>query len=298
MTLFKTRGEKAYDVFVYIFLTLLGLVMLFPFYVTFINSISPPTDFGRKLVNLWPSYIDIRPYQQLLGRCSGLLAAYRITLFVVIIGTGMNITLSLLSAVALANKKLPYRTIITGFIIFTMFFGGGMIPSYILMRYLGLLDNIWVYVFPGLIGMMNVFLMRNFIMGIPHEILESASIDGCTDIAMVWHIILPLSTACIATFSLFYAVGHWNNLSTAILYITKRDLFNLQAYLREILVSMANMRQDDTTMMELYGSGERKPVTESVRAANIMAATIPIVCVYPFLQKYFVKGIVIGSLKG
>ena len=296
----KTRGEKVYDIVVYIFLFLLGLIMLFPFYVTFINSISPPTDFGRKIINLWPSYVDLRPYMELLGRGSGLLAAYKVTLFVVVVGTSLNITLSLLAATCLANKKLPYRGIITTFILITMFFGGGMIPSYLLMRYLGLLNNIWVYIAPGLVGTWNVLLMRNFIMGIPGEILESASIDGCSDIEMVWYIILPLSVACIATFSLFYAVGHWNNLGIPLLYITsaRRDLYNLQMYLREILHDPRNMVQDEEQMRALYAEGGRRPVVESVRAANIMAATIPIVCVYPFLQKYFVKGIVIGSLKG
>ena len=293
-----TRGERIYNTVISIVLGLVGLIMLFPFYITLISSISPPSDFGRKILNLWPSAIDLRAYMSLLGRGSGLLAAYRVTLITVVVGTAMNIAVSLLAATALANKKLPYRGVITTIVLIPMFFGGGMIPHYLLNRYLGLLNSIWVYMIPSLISIYNVLLMRNFIMGIPGEILESASIDGCSDIGTVWHIILPLSAACIATFSLFYAVAHWNDLSTPLLYIRERTLYNLQMYLRELLLDARNMVQDPDTIAQLYQNNERRPVVESVKAANIMAATLPIIFVYPFIQKFFVKGVVVGSLKG
>jgi putative aldouronate transport system permease protein len=281
------------------FLGLLGLVMLFPFYITLISSVSPPADFGRKIVNLWPSAIDLHSYRSLLGRGSDLLAAYRVTLATVVVGTAMNILATLLAATALANKKLPYRGIITTIIVIPMFFNGGMIPHYLLTRYLGLINNIWVYMAPSLINIYNLLLMRNYIMNIPGEILESASIDGCSDIGAVWHIILPLSTACVATFSLFYAVAHWNDLSTPLLYVADRQIYNLQMYLREILLDARNMIQNPEVLAQLYepGSG-RRPVVESLKAANIMAATLPIIFVYPFIQKFFVKGVVAGSLKG
>jgi len=294
----RTRGEKAFDTVTFIVLLFVGIIMFFPFYVVLIHSISPSYDFGTKTLIIWPSWIDLTPYKSIIGTSTGLMQAYGITLFETSVGTLLNMVFTILCAVGLSNRKLPYRNGITMFMVVTMYFGPGMIPAYIMNKYLGLINNIWVYVLPGLMSVWNVFLMRNFIMGIPHEIIESASIDGCSEMRMIAVIIIPLATAAIATISLFYAVGHWNNLFSAIMYITDPRKYTLQAYLMTILQDARNMRFNEQEMAKIFEAGRRPPPSEALKAANIMAATIPIVCVYPFLQKYFVKGVVVGSLKG
>ena len=294
----RTRGERVFGIVNNGLLFVLGLVMLFPFYVTLINSIAPPIDFATKQIILWPSKLDVSAYKTILGHNSGLLDAYAITVFVTVVGTLLNVLFTVLGAAALSNKKLPYRPAITMFFVVSLYFGPGMIPAYLVNKYLGLINNIWVMIIPSLISTMNMLYLRNFFSKIPQEIIESASIDGCSDIAMVPRIILPLSTAAIATFSLFYAVGHWNDFFSCAMYTTDIKLQNLQVYLTNILQNERNMRLNPEELAKLYEEGRRPPPTETMKAANIMAATIPIICVYPFLQKYFVKGMVVGSLKG
>ena len=294
----RTRGEKAFAIVNNVALFVLGLVMIFPFYVTLVNSISPGIDFATKTIILWPSTVDLSAYKALVGVNTGLLNALTLTVGITVVGTLMNMFFTLLGAVALSNRNLPYRPAITMFFVLTLYFGPGMIPAYLVNKYLGLINNLWVMIVPGLISVMYMLYMRNFIAKIPHEIIESASIDGCSDIAMVPAIILPLSTAAIATFSLFYAVGHWNDFYSCAMYITDPKMHNLQVYLTNLLQDSRNMRLNPEELQKMYEAGRRPPPSETMKAANIMAATIPIVCVYPFLQKYFVKGMVVGSLKG
>lgn len=295
----RTTGEITFDTINFIILFIVGVIMLFPFYVVLIQSVAPARDFGTRNIILWPSRFTITSFRIIIGSASGIVQAYRVTLFATIVGTAANMLVSILCAVGLSNKNLPYRNTLTKLIVFTMFFGGGMIPSFMLIRHLGLLNNIWVYVMPGLMSVWNTLLLRNFFMGIPQEITESAQIDGCHELRMIWSIILPLSTAAIATISLFYAVGHWNNLGTPMMFIFEPRLNNLQAYLLTVLQDQRNMVFNPEQMAAFVEANQnRPPPTESLRAANIMAATIPIVLVYPFLQKYFVKGVVVGSLKG
>jgi len=293
-----TRGEKAFDIVNVIVLFVVGLIMLLPFYVVLIHSVTPSYDFGTKTLILWPSWFDLTSYRSIIGASTGLVQAYSVTIFATLVGTLLNMIVTLLASVGLSNKKLPYRNGLTMFMVITMYFGPGMIPAYMMNKYLGLINNIWVYIWPGLLSVWNMFLMRNFIMGIPHEIVESASIDGCSELRMIWAIIMPLSTAAIATISLFYAVSHWNDLFSAVMYITDPRKYSLQAYLMTILQDARNMVFNEREMAKLAEARLRPPPSEALKAANIMAATIPIVCVYPFLQKYFVKGVVVGSLKG
>lgn len=293
-----SKSERTFSVVNNILLIIIGLVMLLPFYITLINSVSPPVDFGTKVINLWPSKFDFSSYKVLLGKNTGLMDAYGVTIFVTVIGTVLNMLLTVLGAVGMSNKNLPYRNGITLFFVFTMYFGGGMIPSYLLTRYLGLINNIWVMIIPSMVSVMNMLYLRNFISQIPRELIESASIDGCSDMAMIWYIILPLSTAALATFSMFYAVGHWNDFYSCAVYITDSKKFNLQVYLMSILQDSRTMRMNAEEMSRLKEIGGRQPTSDGLKAANIMAATIPIICVYPFIQKYFAKGLMVGSLKG
>lgn len=294
----KSKGEKLFSFCVYFLLTLTGFIMIFPFYVTVIKSISPSIDFGTKVINLWPSKLDFSAFKAITGQGSGLIEAYAVTTWSTVVGTALNMFFTTLAAIALANKNLPYRKGITFFIVVTMYFGGGMIPTYLLVKNVGLINSLWVLVIPNLVYAAYVLYLRNFIMTIPVEILEAAKIDGLSDIGMIRIIILPLSGAAIATFSLFYAVGHWNDFYSGALYILDPNKYPLQVYLKEILQDTSAMRLNPDELRKLYESGNPPPPSEALKAANIIAATLPIVCVYPFLQKYFVKGMTMGSVKG
>lgn len=206
--------------------------------------------------------------------------------------------LTIITSFVLSKQTLPFKKSITLFMVFTMYFGGGMVPSYLVVRSLNLIDSLWALILPGAISTFNVLIMRNFIAGIPNEILESATIDGCSEIGLLPRMIIPLSIPSIATISLFYAVAHWNEFYGAILYINKPELRTLQVYLRDVLFDASMLGNDFKDMAVLFSEGRYNPPSEGVKAATIMATTIPILVVYPFIQKYFVKGITMGSLKG
>lgn len=293
------RRASPYTVVNYLIMLGVGLVTLFPFYITAVNSISPPEDFLFKEIILWPSKFDISYYQLILSGDSDLFLAYRTTILVTILGTAINMALTSITAFALAQRRMPYRLQITFFMVFTMFFGGGMIPAFLLVQNLGMLNTIWSMIIPGAISTGYVLLLRNFFMTIPAELSESAAIDGCSELRILIRIILPLSLPAMATFTLFYAVEHWNDFYSGMLYVSDYRLQPLQVYLRQVLYD-STIRADPETMQKLLGDGslKYKPPSDAMKAATVMAATIPIICVYPFLQKYFVKGMLMGSLKG
>jgi putative aldouronate transport system permease protein len=292
----RTRGEKVFNIFNHVFLVLLGLSTLFPFYITFINSISPPDDFIRKEIILWPSQFETGYYRFILGEGSAFIRSLKVTVFLTVAGTAVNVFFTSTTAYVLAQRKLPFRNQITLFMVFTMFFGGGMIPSYLLMRALGLMNSIPGLIISGLLSTGSVLYLRNFIMTIPIELQESAMIDGCSESKLLLKIILPLSLSALATFTLFYAVGQWNTFSGAVLYITDYKKQPLQVYLRQILYD-ASVEGDRNELRKLLEDGFEPPA-EALKATAIMCATLPILFVYPFLQKYFVKGMMVGSLKG
>jgi len=278
---------------------IIGIITLFPFYITIINSISPPEDFLFKEIILWPSRFETSYFQLILTRGSDLFNAYKVTLFVTIIGTLVNLVLTTMTSFVLAQRQLPFRSQITLFIVFTMFFHGGMIPSFLLIQGLHLTNTLWAMIIPGAIGTGYMLFLRNFFMTIPTELYESAHLDGCSEAHILTRIILPLSMPAIAAFTLFYAVDHWNDFYAGTIYIFDYKKQPLQVYLRMVLYD-ATVRGDPETMSRLMGDGELKyqPPSEAMRAATVIAATLPIIMTYPFLQKYFVKGMMMGSLKG
>lgn len=292
----KGLGDRIFDGINNTLLVFLGFSMLFPFYVVLINSISPPEDFRFKSIILFPSKIELAYYQTVFSVGSRIFQAFSVTLFITFVGTAVNMVLTLMGAYAMSQKKMPMRSGITLFIVFTMYFSGGMIPTYLVVKEIGLTNTLWAMIIPSAVSSGTLIFMRNFIMGIPAEIIESATIDGCSDLRVLLNIILPLSSAAIATFTLFYAVGHWNEFYAGVIYVTKQKLQPLQVYLRWVLYDATTT--NDFSEIERYLNDGIKPPTEALRAATIMAATLPIVLVYPFLQKYFVKGMIMGSLKG
>jgi len=295
----KRDGFSPFMTLIYIIMSLVGIITLFPFFITMVNSIAPPEDFIMKDIILWPSRFDLSYYKLILTSGSDIFAAYKVTLFVTVVGTAVNLVITAMTAFVLAQKKLPFRSQITVFIVFTMFFNGGMIPNFLLVQKLNLLNSLWAMILPGAISTMYMLFLRNFFMTIPTELYESAALDGCSEVNTLIRIILPLSLPALATFTLFYAVDHWNDFYSGMLYISDYKKQPLQVYLRQVLYD-ATVRADPETMQKLLGDGELKyePPSDAMKAATVISATLPIICTYPFLQKYFVKGMMMGSLKG
>ncbi len=217
---------------------------------------------------------------------------FLLTVFVVIVSTCLHVIITMLAAFPLSKKNLPGRTGMLIFVLITMLFGGGLIPFYILIRELGLRNNVLVYIIPSLVSGFNIMITKNFLISIPQSLEESAKIDGATDWRVLWSIVVPMSKPIISTIALWYAVGKWNDWMTGTLYITRKALLLLQNVLREMLVL-------NTLTPDLLGIGQSKnyQLIENVKMAVVIIATLPVLIVYPFVQKYFIKGVMLGSIK-
>jgi multiple sugar transport system permease protein/putative aldouronate transport system permease protein len=221
---------------------------------------------------------------------------YANTLFYTVFGTLINVSFTMCAAYALARKSLPARGFFTFLFTFTMLFSGGLIPNYILMKQLGIINTRWAMLLPGAISAYNLIVTRTFIQNsIPDELLEAAQIDGCGDARFFFEFVLPLSKAVVAVITLYYAVAHWNAYFNAFIYLSNRDLYPLQIFLREILV----MNQVSTDMViDPKMQEAMQGMADLLKYSLIVVSTAPILCIYPFLQRYFIKGVMIGSLKG
>ena len=283
----------------YIILLVMGVLcitMLYPFVNLIFQSISP--DWVITEANgmvLYPKSITFENYVYVLNY-PNTFNAYKNTIFITLMGTALALTVTSLGGYSLSKRDLPGRRWMTLFMILTMFIGGGMIPYFLVLKKIKLINTIWVLIIPGCCSTGNVFMMRNFFMVMPQELKESAYIDGAGEVRTFVSIVLPLSGAIIATMALFYGVGYWNTYESAIIYNNKAQNYTIQVVLKQMYAnSVAKSAQMNLDTIEQV----RSHVTnEGVRAATAVYATLPIVCVYPFLQKYFAKGVMIGSLKG
>jgi len=288
-------GDVVFSIIVYIILAVLTLIVLIPLLHVLAASFSAPAAVTAGRVGILPVDFSLRGYETVFNY-SSVITGYRNSLIYMTLGTSLNLTLTLITAYPLAKRDLPYRSAIMGFFAFCMFFNGGMIPNYILMRDLRLLNTIWAMVVPGAIGVTNMIIMRTFIQeNIPNELYEAADIDGCDEFKYLFRIVIPLSKASIAVITLFYAVGHWNAFFNAFLYLHNPNLRPLQIVLREILI------QNTINQNELLLEGEnfaQMGMAELLKYSLIIVASVPMLVLYPFIQKHFVKGVMIGSLKG
>ena len=296
----RTKGELIFDVFNVSFMIVFAITIIFPFWQQFTISISSVNESMADGFHFFTTQINLKAYHRILADKT-LLNAFYWTLIRVVAGTVLSLIITTMLAYPLSKKNLPFRNIITGFIVYTMFFSGGLIPTYFLVRDLGLIDTVWALILPGLVGAFNVLLIRNFFMSMPDSIEESARIDGASEMIILFKIMIPLSMPIMATVALWTAVGHWNAWFDVIIYINSRKITVLQIYLRRVLIEnqmafaglnseIKAVQKQDTMTMSF--------TPQSIKAAILMVTTLPIVIVYPFLQKYFVKGIMIGSLKG
>ena len=278
--------------FIVIFLT---LIVLYPLIYILSCSFSSANAVSTGQVVLWPVDLSVMGYQKVFENAR-VWTGYRNTILYTALGTLINVSMTLICAYPLSRRKLPYKGFFTFLFTFTMLFGGGMIPTYLVMRTLGILNSVWVMVIPGAIGVTQMIVTRTFIQStIPDDLLEASQIDGCNDIRFFFQFVLPLSKAVIAVIAMQYAIGHWNAYFNAFLYLTNSKLYPLQIFLREILIlSKIDMSEiaDPETAIAMQG------MADLLKYSLIVVATVPILCVYPFIQKYFVKGVMIGSLKG
>ena len=286
--------DKLYKIIIYLLVTIFAVACLYPFIYVLMMSVTPYQEYLSNPMRLFPTRLDFSAYKTLLG-FPLIYSGYRVTIFITLVGTAINIVLMCLTAYPLSKKDLKGRGFILGLIVFTMFFNGGMIPNFYLIRTLKLYNTIWALIIPGVLSAYNLILMKNFISQIPDSLEESAVIDGANEFVILWKIIVPLSKPAIATFIIFYAVGQWNTLFSAILYTSKRELWPLMLILREMVV-------EDSMMMAFSGNSaamdQEMTTIFTMKMAVIIITVLPILCIYPFMQKHFTKGIMMGSVKG
>ncbi|OBZ17209.1 MULTISPECIES: carbohydrate ABC transporter permease [Bacillales] len=285
-----TIGEKVWQAVVYFILIFLSLLCLLPFLYVVAVSVTPESEVLRRGIVIIPESFTFLAYKEVFIS-HGIGQAYKITLFRTIVGTVLNVFFTVIAAYPLSKKYLPGRSSFLLFIVFTMMFGGGLIPTYLLIRSLGLLDSPWVLIIPHLISAFNLVIIKGFFEQLPAEIEESARVDGASELQSLWRIVLPLSMPVLSTISLFYAVGHWNSYFDAIVYINDSNFMPLQVILRNILLNVATQSADS-----LANSGAVS--TFAVQMAAVVVTTVPILIVYPFMQKHFTKGVLLGSVKG
>lgn len=290
-----SAGSRVFDIWNFVFITFLCLTILFPMTYLFLLSFSNPSDVSLTSLIIWPKRIVLSNYKALF--------AYKFTwtglqtsLLRVALGTIIELTLCSITAYPLSKKGLPFRGVFTGLMVATMFISGGTIPRYLNIKNLGLIDTIWSLVLANAIPTYSMLIMRNFFMSIPAGLEESAAIDGAGYIKILTRIVIPCSKPIYATVALWSIVGHWNAWIDANMYIRTASLLPLQNILRTIIQAESITSGVSTLSGSQVDTSGVNP--ETLRAAAVMFTTIPIICTYPFLQKYFVKGILVGSLKG
>jgi putative aldouronate transport system permease protein len=280
--------ERLYRVVVYAALTLAALSVIFPLLYVVAVSLTP---YSEVLKNggfaIVPSKISLDTYATFLDD-SKIPRAYVVTIFITVVGTFVNLWVTTLMAYPLSKKNMPFRNALLLLIIFTMLFGGAIIPTYLIVKATGLIDTVWAMIIPGSVGTFYLLIMKTFFENMPESLDEAAKIDGASEIRILGQIVLPLSMPIMATVGLFYSVGHWNEFFQAIIYISDNSLHPLQVILRGML-NQSNLPELDF---------ERVVPTESLQMAAVVLSTLPIVVVYPFIQKYFTQGAMLGSIKG
>ncbi|ADH60027.1 binding-protein-dependent transport systems inner membrane component [Thermoanaerobacter mathranii subsp. mathranii str. A3] len=287
-----SRGEKIFNIMNIIIMIIVIIATLYPFlYLTAISFSSEKYVYAGE-ITLLPKGFTMKTYQVLLSE-KLFWISYKNTIVYTLVGTFISLFLSTLLAYPLSKKHLKGRGIILGLVVFTMFFSGGLIPTYLLVNALGMRNTIWAVVIPGAINTYYVIVMKTFFEGLPVELEEAAAIDGMNTYGILLHIVLPLSMPMMAAMTLFYAVGMWNNWFGPFIYLDKRELFPAALYLRNIIAGA-----QQTAVSSGSNIGDLEQIEATVKSAAMILTALPIIMVYPFLQKYFVKGVMIGSLKG
>jgi len=291
----ETGVDRIFNIVNHTLLTLFLLVILYPLVYVVSASFSDGAAVIAGRVWLWPVNPSLYAYEKVFSYPL-IWSGYGNSLFYAVVGTLVNVTMTLIAAYPLSRRDLWGKNVILGLFLFTMFFNGGLIPTYLLVRDLGLRNTRWALIIPQALSVWNLLIAITFLRSsIPQELLEASQLDGCSDFQYFIRVLLPLSTPLIAVLSLFYAIGHWNQFFAALLYLTDKDLFPLQIILRNILIS-SQVEMD--MIVDIKSMAAREALRELLKYALIVVASVPVLIIYPFVQKYFVKGIMLGSVKG
>jgi putative aldouronate transport system permease protein len=298
----RSLGDWIFDSLNYVFLGLLGLATLFPFWNVLMSSLVGSAEYYSKAVVLWPSQINISAYLYIFST-TWIGSGFRTTIMITILGTLFDMVLICTAAYAMIKKELVGYKFFNYFFLLTMYFGGGLIPYYLIVtKYLNLTDSLASMIITSSLNIWSYLVLKNFLREIPMELSESAKIDGANEFTILVRIMLPLSLPSIATLALFAAVGHWNEWGKALYFINSQEKLPLQMILRKIVLDQNTARgmrgAMDQAYQRLVGGSNVTLFEEAVKAATVTVTTLPIMLVYPFIQKYFVKGVLVGSVKG
>jgi len=287
---YNTRAGPAFDVANVIFLTIVGLVALAPFLFVLVRSFASEAELTTRPFFLWPDHFDLSAYTVIFTTPSFTRAVVT-TVLVTAVGTVIQLLLTVTMAYPLAKRDLPGRNLILSLVVVTLVFSGGMIPTFLIVRNLGLLNTYWALILPLAINPFSLIIVKNFFQNLPAELEESAKVDGASELVVLWRIVLPLSKPILATFALFYAVGIWNDFMSPLLYLNDTSMWTLQMFLQQVTAAT-----DLTTAQQV--DPNYIPPSQGIKYAVIVIATIPVLIFYPFLQKHFAKGMLIGAVKG
>ncbi|WP_248928596.1 carbohydrate ABC transporter permease [Paenibacillus hamazuiensis] len=287
-----TFSEKVFGVTNSVILAVIALAMLLPIMYIVAGSFASDLEIGARSFFLIPNEVTLNAYKYVF-KDNALPRSLGVSVFITAGGTLVNLFFTLTMAYALSRKQMVGRNFFVKMVVFTMMFSGGIIPTYLVVKNLGLLNSYWAVMLPTAINAFNLIVVKSFFEEIPNELIESGRIDGCTDMGVLWRIVLPLSKPVIATFALFYAVAHWNDFFNALIYLTDAKKWPMQVLLRQIVL-LATGALDQGTYDPTYV----KPPDQSIKMAVIVVGTLPILLVYPFLQKHFAKGVLLGAVKG
>jgi putative aldouronate transport system permease protein len=281
------KKVSLFDVMNWVILVLFSAIILFPFLYVFSVSFTDPASYVPMKLYLFPGKWSFSTYIYLLTTNS-FLSCLKSTVFITVVGTLFNLIVTFTLAYGISKKYVVGRPVILGFIIFTLVFHAGILPNYLLVKEMGLLNSYWSLIWPALTNAWSLLVVKSFIEALPGELEEAARIDGCTDLGVFFRIIVPLSMPAIAAFTLFFAVAHWNTYFNALIYLSDSKKWTLQVLVKTLVIDSDSQGQSDDVMVP----------QETIKMASIILAMAPILVVYPFLQKYFAKGVLIGSVKG
>lgn len=285
----RSLGSRIFDGVNLALLLFLALVTFYPFWDCLVVSFSSLKSYLGTNIHLWPSEWSLEGYAYMVKNID-LWRSYANSFFITIVGTLINMLITTMAAYALAKKDLKGQRILMFLMVFTMMFSGGIIPTYIIVKDLHLMNSVWAMILPSAVSTYNLIILRNFFLDLPMELEEAALLDGCTELGVLFRIMLPISKPALTTVTLFYAVAHWNEFFAAIMYINDKKVWPLQLFLRSMLFESDAAYSSGGESLFLLG--------QPMKMAAVMMAIIPIMCAYPFFQKYFTKGVMVGAVKG
>lgn len=293
----RSKEDKLFDVFNTLLITVIVLLIFYPILFVVSASLSDPTKIFDSPILLWPKGFTLNGYKKVFEN-RDIWIGFKNAVIYTGLGTMINVLMTTLAAYPLSRRDFKGRNIITFLFTFTMFFSGGLIPTYLVNQKLGIINTIWVMILPGAVGVYNMILMRTYFQqNIPRELEESAFIDGCTDMQLLWKVVLPLSTPIIAVMMMFYGVGRWNGYFDAMIYLSDRELFPLQLILREILIQN---QMGDAANQQIMSSNQAEVsmIKQTIKYSVVVISSVPVLLFYPIVAKYFEKGIMVGAIKG